>query len=67
MTDMTLDSFLANLIATVFMLLNLNSIMSVVFNVPAAIASTVSQCSSLDIRLSEIIFDRLSHAAQSVV
>ena len=37
------DSFLANLLATVFMLLNLNSIMSVIFNVPAAVASTVSQ------------------------
>jgi len=34
-------AFLANLIATVFMFLNLNSIMSVVFNVPAAIASTI--------------------------
>nr|GAT59249.1 predicted protein [Mycena chlorophos] len=34
-------AFLVNLIATVFMFLNLNSIMSVVFNVPAAIASTI--------------------------
>ncbi|KAF7307166.1 hypothetical protein MIND_00510200 [Mycena indigotica] len=34
-------AFLANLIATVFMFLKLNSIMSVVFNVPAAIASTI--------------------------
>lgn len=35
------DSFLANLLATVFMLLNLNQIMSVIFNVPAAVFSTV--------------------------
>lgn len=34
--------FLANLLATVFMLLDLNQIMSVIFNVPAAVASTVS-------------------------
>ncbi|CAK5262060.1 unnamed protein product [Mycena citricolor] len=34
-------AFLANLVATVFMILNLNSIMSVVFNVPAAVASTI--------------------------
>nr|GAT52236.1 predicted protein [Mycena chlorophos] len=34
-------AFLANLIATIFMFLNLNSIMSVVFNVPAAIATTI--------------------------
>ncbi|KJA21376.1 hypothetical protein HYPSUDRAFT_67723 [Hypholoma sublateritium FD-334 SS-4] len=37
-------AFLANLIATVFMLLNLNSIMSVIFNVPAAVASTIVAC-----------------------
>ena len=36
------DSFVANLLATVFMLMNLNAIMSVIFNVPAAVASTVS-------------------------
>ncbi|OCH85027.1 hypothetical protein OBBRIDRAFT_740612 [Obba rivulosa] len=36
-----LVAFGANLIATIFMLLNLNSIMSVIFNVPAAIASTI--------------------------
>ena len=40
-----IDSFLANLLATVFMLLNLNQIMSVIFNVPAAVFSTV--CSFL--------------------
>jgi len=34
-------AFLANLLATVFMILNLNSIMNVIFNVPAAIASTI--------------------------
>ncbi|KAI0806186.1 hypothetical protein BC629DRAFT_1437664 [Irpex lacteus] len=37
-------AFIANLIATVFMVLNLNAIMSVVFNVPAAIASTIVAC-----------------------
>lgn len=34
-------SFLANLVATIFMLLNLNQIMSVIFNVPAAVFSSV--------------------------
>lgn len=34
--------FLSNLLATVFIMLNLNAIMSVIFNVPAAIFSTVS-------------------------
>ncbi|KAJ6582928.1 hypothetical protein DFH09DRAFT_278631 [Mycena vulgaris] len=34
-------AFLANLVATVFMIMNLNSIMNVIFNVPAAIASTI--------------------------
>lgn len=34
-------AFVANLLATVFMLLNLNQIMSVIFNVPAAVASTI--------------------------
>lgn len=34
-------SFVANLLATVFMVMNLNAIMSVIFNVPAAVASTV--------------------------
>ncbi|KAJ3783492.1 hypothetical protein GGU10DRAFT_316775 [Lentinula aff. detonsa] len=37
-------AFLSNLLATVFMLLNLNSIMTVIFNVPAAIASTIVAC-----------------------
>ncbi|KAK7681333.1 hypothetical protein QCA50_015424 [Cerrena zonata] len=37
-------AFLANLIATVFMLANLNPVMSIVANVPAAIASTTVAC-----------------------
>ncbi|EMD35578.1 hypothetical protein CERSUDRAFT_116310 [Gelatoporia subvermispora B] len=36
-----LVAFGANLLATIFMLLNWNSIMSVIFNVPAAVASTI--------------------------
>lgn len=39
--------FLANLLATVFMLLDLNQIMSVIFNVPAAVGSTVSALNDL--------------------
>ncbi|KAH9956269.1 hypothetical protein BC827DRAFT_1139822 [Russula dissimulans] len=35
-------AFLANLIATVFMTLNLNAVMSIIANVPAAIASTIA-------------------------
>ncbi|KAI0370506.1 hypothetical protein BV20DRAFT_1073819 [Pilatotrama ljubarskyi] len=34
-------AFVANLIATIFMMLNLNAVMSIIANVPAAIASTV--------------------------
>ncbi|KAG6915510.1 hypothetical protein DXG01_011135 [Tephrocybe rancida] len=34
-------SFVANVLATVFMVINLNQIMSVIFNVPAAVASTI--------------------------
>jgi len=34
-------AFLANLLATIFMILDLNAVMSVIFNVPAAIASTI--------------------------
>ncbi|KAK7677696.1 hypothetical protein QCA50_015426 [Cerrena zonata] len=37
-------AFFSNFIATIFMCLNLNSIMSVIFNVPAAIASTIVAC-----------------------
>ncbi|KAF7794913.1 hypothetical protein EIP86_006056 [Pleurotus ostreatoroseus] len=39
-----LIAFVANLLATVFMLMNLNAIMSVIFNVPAAVASTIVAC-----------------------
>ncbi|OBZ67493.1 hypothetical protein A0H81_12722 [Grifola frondosa] len=39
-----LIAFVSNLLATVFMLLNLNAIMSVIFNVPAAIMSTIVAC-----------------------
>ncbi|CAA7270204.1 unnamed protein product [Cyclocybe aegerita] len=37
-------AFLANLIATIFMLLDLNPVMSIIANVPAAIASTIVAC-----------------------
>lgn len=37
-------AFVANLLATVFMVLNLNQIMSVIFNVPAAVCSTIVAC-----------------------
>lgn len=37
-------AFLANLVATIFLILNLNQIMDVIFNVPAAIASTIAAC-----------------------
>ncbi|CDO70547.1 hypothetical protein BN946_scf184579.g3 [Trametes cinnabarina] len=37
-------AFLSNLLATVFIELNLNPIMSVIFNVPAAIFSTIVAC-----------------------
>jgi hypothetical protein len=37
-------AFLSNLIATTFILLNLNPVMSVIVNVPAAIASTIVAC-----------------------
>ncbi|GJE94553.1 hypothetical protein PsYK624_107230 [Phanerochaete sordida] len=37
-------AFVANLIATIFMLLNLNAVMSIIANVPAAIASTIVAC-----------------------
>lgn len=35
-------AFIANVIATVFMVLDLNSVMNVIFDIPAAAASTVS-------------------------
>ncbi|KAI0732666.1 hypothetical protein C8Q72DRAFT_816345 [Fomitopsis betulina] len=37
-------AFVANSIATVFMVLNLNAIMAIIFNVPAVIASTIVAC-----------------------
>ncbi|TRM62232.1 hypothetical protein BD626DRAFT_404195 [Schizophyllum amplum] len=37
-------AFVANLIATIFMLLDLNPVMSIIANVPAAIASTIVAC-----------------------
>ncbi|OJT08135.1 hypothetical protein TRAPUB_958 [Trametes pubescens] len=37
-------AFVANTIATVFMLVNLNAVMSIIANVPAAIASTIVAC-----------------------
>ncbi|KAF9551237.1 hypothetical protein CPC08DRAFT_738330 [Agrocybe pediades] len=46
------DGFLANLIATIFMLLNLNPVMSIIANVPAAICSTIVACRCVR-RLSE--------------
>ncbi|KAH9833300.1 uncharacterized protein C8Q71DRAFT_713003 [Rhodofomes roseus] len=39
-----LVALLANSIATAFMVLNLNAIMAIIFNVPAAIASTIVAC-----------------------
>jgi hypothetical protein len=45
--------FVANLLATVFMVLNLNSIISIIFNVPAALGCTVSNvlCRHLRIKM----------------
>ncbi|KAJ6545506.1 hypothetical protein B0H19DRAFT_1033945 [Mycena capillaripes] len=37
-------AFLSNLLGTIFMLLNLNAVMSIVANVPAAVASTIVAC-----------------------
>jgi len=37
-------AFLSNLLATIFMLLNLNPVMSIIANVPAAIGSTIVAC-----------------------
>ncbi|KZT03779.1 uncharacterized protein LAESUDRAFT_659051 [Laetiporus sulphureus 93-53] len=37
-------AFAGNLVATIFMCLNLNAVMSVIFNVPAAVASTIAAC-----------------------
>ncbi|KAL0959638.1 hypothetical protein HGRIS_011340 [Hohenbuehelia grisea] len=54
-------AFLANLIATIFMKLNLNPVMSIIANVPAAIAATVVACRAVR-RLSDF-----SMAKQPVV
>ncbi len=54
---LTLGSrFVVNLLATIFMSLNLNQIMSVIFNVPAAIFSTVSGIflSELDLKWTKL-------------
>ncbi|EKM58093.1 uncharacterized protein PHACADRAFT_252102 [Phanerochaete carnosa HHB-10118-sp] len=45
-------AFLSNLLATTFMLLNLSAVMSIVFNVPSAVASTIVACRAVR-RLSE--------------
>ncbi|XP_006463260.1 hypothetical protein AGABI2DRAFT_194141 [Agaricus bisporus var. bisporus H97] len=37
-------AFVANVLATIFMALNLNSIISIIFNVPAALGCTISAC-----------------------
>ncbi|KAH7887017.1 hypothetical protein F5I97DRAFT_2020529 [Phlebopus sp. FC_14] len=37
-------AFLSNMLATIFMLLNLNAVMSIIANVPAAIACTIVAC-----------------------
>ncbi|KAJ8507689.1 hypothetical protein ONZ45_g9973 [Pleurotus djamor] len=37
-------AFVANLLASIFMILDLNQIMSIIFNVPAAVASTIVAC-----------------------
>ncbi|KAI6043985.1 hypothetical protein EDC04DRAFT_499835 [Pisolithus marmoratus] len=39
-----LIAFLSNVLATTFMLLNLNAVMSIIANVPAAIACTIAAC-----------------------
>ncbi|KIM47111.1 hypothetical protein M413DRAFT_269993 [Hebeloma cylindrosporum] len=49
-------AFLANLIATVFMVLNLNQIMSIIFNVPAAVFSTIVACRAVR-RLTNFTYD----------
>uniref|UniRef100_A0A0W0FTF3 Transmembrane protein n=1 Tax=Moniliophthora roreri TaxID=221103 RepID=A0A0W0FTF3_MONRR len=43
-----LIAFLANLLATIFMLLNLNPVMSIIANVPAAIASSIVACRAME-------------------
>ncbi|KAK7441029.1 hypothetical protein VKT23_016811 [Stygiomarasmius scandens] len=40
-------AFLSNLLATIFMLLNLNPVMSIIANVPSAICSTIMACRAI--------------------
>ncbi|KAI9057976.1 hypothetical protein FKP32DRAFT_1582448 [Trametes sanguinea] len=49
-------AFMANLLATVFIMLDLNPILSVMFNVPAAVVSTVVACRAVR-RLSNFSFE----------
>ncbi|KAH0580891.1 hypothetical protein H2248_012048 [Termitomyces sp. 'cryptogamus'] len=57
-------AFLANLLATVFMVINLNQIMSVIFNVPAAVASTIV-ASRVVRRLAKYSNPQVLHSAHS--
>lgn len=50
--------FLSNLLATIFMLLNLNEVMNIIFNIPAAVASTVGIL--IPLKGSNVHVDRLS-------
>ncbi|KAI9465345.1 hypothetical protein BJY52DRAFT_1388813, partial [Lactarius psammicola] len=63
-------AFLANLIATVFMTLDLNAVMSIIANVPAAIASTIAAsrvvrrlANFLSSKRGDILVDRRSTTA----
>jgi hypothetical protein len=63
-------AFCANALATVFMLLNLNAVMSIIFNVPAAVASTIMACRAVR-RLTKFstaqaeVYQQSSHGATS--
>jgi len=61
-----LIAFFANLLATVFMLLNLNAVMSVIFNVPAAVFSTIVACWAVR-RLTNFSDQRNNVVLQSVI
>ncbi|KIM36079.1 hypothetical protein M413DRAFT_427933 [Hebeloma cylindrosporum] len=50
-------AFLSNFVATVFLLLNLNQVMGVIFNVPAAVISTIVACRAVR-RLTNFTFNR---------
>ncbi|KAF8635398.1 hypothetical protein AX15_000398 [Amanita polypyramis BW_CC] len=52
-----LIAFFANLTATIFMLLRLNPIMSVIFNVPAAVFSTVYLSFTYEIIITDVYTD----------